>query len=117
MVTMEGEDEEEENEGVEEDSGEPPVDITPLEISLNSVVGMSNPKTMKMLGTINGEQVVVMVDLGATHNFLSLATLERLRIPLHSTKGFGVSLGNGEAVQGGRRTQWSNIRGARSQDL
>ena len=100
LVAMEGDDVGEENEPEVEEGGEPESETTPPEISLNSVVGLSNPKTMKLGGTIKGEHVVVMIDPGATHNFLSLTTLERLKIPLDSTKGFGVSLGNGEAVQG-----------------
>lgn len=39
------------------------------EVSLNSVIWLSNPKTMKLLGLIGGLEVVVMVDPGATHNF------------------------------------------------
>lgn len=70
------------------------------EISLNSVVGITNPKTMKMLGEIMGQKVVVMVDPGATHNFISLAAVERLGLPLIPSKGFGVSLGTGAYVRG-----------------
>lgn len=57
-------DEEEEN---EEDSCEPPVSFTEElapEVSLNSVVGLSNPKTLKLMGLIGKEAVVVMVDPG-----------------------------------------------------
>lgn len=40
-----------------------------VEVSLNSVVGLTPPKTMKMTGNINGLAVVVLVDSGASHNF------------------------------------------------
>lgn len=60
-------------------------------MSLNSVVGIENPKTMKLKGVINGQDVVVMIDLGATHNFISLKTVEKLQIPTVVTKEFGVS--------------------------
>lgn len=75
------------------------VEIQP-EISLNSVMGLTSPKTMKMFGTVGGQEVVVMVDPGATHNFISTQVVEKLGIPLHSLGTFGVSLGTGEAVQG-----------------
>ncbi|XP_048496700.1 transposon Tf2-1 polyprotein [Beta vulgaris subsp. vulgaris] len=55
---------------------------------------------MKMRGIIKGEEIVVMIDPGATHNFVSLDTIARLELPVEQTKGFGVSLGNGKAVQG-----------------
>ena len=60
LVTMEGDYEGEVTEA--EEDGESPPDTTPSEISLNSVVGLSNPKTMKLRGTIKGEPVVVMID-------------------------------------------------------
>lgn len=41
-------------------------------ISLNSVVGITSPKTMKLVGEILGQKVVVMIDPGATHNFVSV---------------------------------------------
>lgn len=41
------------------------------ETSLNSVVGIMCPKTFKLRGEVNGKSVVVMIDPGATHNFIS----------------------------------------------
>ena len=40
-------------------------------VSLNSVVGINSPRTMKLRGKIGGEGVIVMVDPGATNNFIS----------------------------------------------
>lgn len=70
------------------------------EVSLCSVIGLTNPKTMKIKGEIGGQQVIIMIDPGATHNFISLKTVEQLGIPITKTGGFRVSLGNGEAVKG-----------------
>lgn len=70
------------------------------EISLNSVMGISSPKTLKLAGTINGESVVVMVDPGATHNFISTDTVQHLQLPITPSKSFGVSLGTGTEVYG-----------------
>lgn len=72
----------------------------PTTVSMNSIVGLSNPRTMKLIGTIGGGEVVVMVDPGATHNFISLKAVEHLGIPVQKSGGFGVSLGNGEAIRG-----------------
>lgn len=41
-----------------------------------------------------------MIDPGATHNFVSLRAVEKLGIAVQGSSGFGVSLGNGEAVKG-----------------
>lgn len=70
------------------------------ETSLNSVMGLTNPKTIMMMGHINGEEVVVMIDPGATHNFISTTTVEKLLMSVTPSKAFGVSLGTGELVQG-----------------
>lgn len=96
-VLLMGDEEEEETEG--SNSELLAKEITP-ELSLNSVIGLSNPKTMKLLGLVGEETVVVMVDPGATHNFLSLQLVEKLKIPVTESGNFGVSLGNGEAIRG-----------------
>ncbi|TYK06599.1 Ty3/gypsy retrotransposon protein [Cucumis melo var. makuwa] len=42
-----------------------------IELSINSVVGLTNPKTMKVKGRIREEDVVILVGCGATHNFIA----------------------------------------------
>ncbi|CAO2825926.1 unnamed protein product [Amaranthus hypochondriacus] len=73
---------------------------TVADISLSSVVGITNPKIMKLRGNINGEEVIIMVDLGATNNFISLITVRQFSIPYSTHLKFGVTLGNGERIQG-----------------
>ncbi|XP_021776460.1 uncharacterized protein LOC110740287 [Chenopodium quinoa] len=72
----------------------------PVGVSLCSVVGISNPKTMKVKGEVMGREVVVMVDPGATHNFISAKVVEEAKIPVTQGGGFEVSLGNGDTVRG-----------------
>lgn len=60
---------------------------------------------MKLLGSIHGEEVVVMIDPGATHNFLSLATIHKTHIPIHPTTDFGVTLGTDGTVTGSGECQ------------
>lgn len=80
----------------EEQGGED--DIHP-EISLNSVVGLTSPKSFKLRGEVNGKPVVVMIDPGATHNFISSKAVEELGVNYNPSKKFGVSLGTGDSVQ------------------
>lgn len=72
-------------------------------ISLNSVVGIDNPKTMKLEGKIRGSKVIVMIDPGVTHNFISPKVVRKLTIPITDTEEFGVTLGTGETRLG----KWS----------
>lgn len=74
--------------------------VAQAEISLNSVMGLTSPKTFKMKGTINGKEVVVMVDPGATHNFLSKETIGRTGVKVSPSTAFSVSLGTGDEVKG-----------------
>lgn len=69
------------------------------EISLNSVVGITNPKTFKLKGEVNGKSVIVMVDPGATHNFISKQAVEELAVSFIQSRNFGVSLGTWVTVE------------------
>ena len=40
------------------------------------MVGFSEPQTIKVLVTIQGRRVVVLIDGGVTHNFLARAIVE-----------------------------------------
>lgn len=53
-----------------------------------------------MKGTLNGEEVVVLVDCGASHNFISRELVHRLGIPVTDTSRFGVETGTRDSVQG-----------------
>ncbi|XP_074356373.1 uncharacterized protein LOC141696084 [Apium graveolens] len=55
---------------------------------------------MKLRGRIDNKEVVVLIDPGATHNFISLSLVKLLDIPTDSTGCFRVALGNGEMVKG-----------------
>ena len=71
-----------------------------MEVSLNSVVGLTSPKTMKLLGTVLNREVVVLVDSGATHNFITADLVQELQLPVSQTEHYGVQMGTGQAVQG-----------------
>lgn len=85
------------DEGSTEPSMSPEEELT-IEVSLNSIVGSFNPKTMKLWGKINDKDVVVLVDLGATHNFVSLNIVGSLGF-IDDVGSFGVYLGNGDSIK------------------
>lgn len=53
-----------------------------VELSLNIVVGISNPDTLKVRGNNETEEVVVLVDCRATYNFIAPRVVEELKLPL-----------------------------------
>ena len=64
-------------------------------VTLNSVVGFTPSNTMKVRGMVGEQEVVVLIDSGATHNFISTRVVERLGIKIDYGASYGVTLGNG----------------------
>lgn len=71
-----------------------------IELSRHSVAGISSPKTLKLRGIIHGVPVVVLVDSGATHCFISQKLVTQIKVPVLQSN-FQVTIGNGENVKGG----------------
>lgn len=71
-----------------------------IELSLNSFWGQSSPTATKMLGVFKKVKVVVMLDSGATHNFISPTVIPQAHIQPEQSQAFEVSLGTGVKVKG-----------------
>lgn len=69
-------------------------------ITLHSLVGFTSPKTMKLSGTIDGKPVVILVDFGASSNFISTSVAKQIALPLSTCALFGVTLGTRTRVFG-----------------
>lgn len=55
---------------------------------------------MKMWGRIGEKNVVLLIDSGATSNFISEKVALELGLPMSSNRGFGVVVGGGQVMQG-----------------
>lgn len=64
-----------------------------IELSVNLVVGLIPLHTMKIWGQIGGENVIVLIDSGATHNFISVELVQKLELPLPETGNYGLLMG------------------------
>lgn len=60
-----------------------------------SMVGISSPQTMRLQGIIRGHTVIVLIDSGASHNFISSSLVTTLRLKPDKTGKFRVQLGDG----------------------
>ncbi|KAG7553358.1 Integrase catalytic core [Arabidopsis thaliana x Arabidopsis arenosa] len=69
-------------------------------LSFNSYVGLHSPKTTKMVGFMGKTRVIVMIDCGASHNFITPAVALKLKLSIQQDSGLEVLLGNGVTVQG-----------------
>jgi hypothetical protein len=50
------------------------------EISLHAITKSLHPKTMRVLGWIGGQKVVVLIDSGSTHNFVDTLVCKRAHL-------------------------------------
>ena len=81
-----------------------------IELSLNSVVGLTTPGTMKLKGVIKETEVTVLIDCRATHNFVGSSLVRDLHLPLVTTNSYGVVMETGVAVKGeGIAKGWYSI--------
>lgn len=100
MLIVQDDDEredEEETENTEESEVKVIEATNNVEIALRSIVGFSGKGTMKLKALVAGREVVVMVDCGATHNFIHQKLVTELELPLMQTSNYGIVVGNGNA--------------------
>ena len=71
-----------------------------VELSINSVVGLTNPGTTKVKRKIRDREVVILVDYGATQNFMSEKLVGELQIATKETAHYGVIMGSGTSIKG-----------------
>ncbi|XP_004514016.3 uncharacterized protein [Cicer arietinum] len=94
MILME----EEEEEGVEE--GEEPLQsFRSLHLSLCSLSGFTTTRSWKVEGLLEGVAVVILIDCGASHNFIAIELVERLHLTVMETSPYMVEVGDGHKVR------------------
>ncbi|XP_010451702.1 PREDICTED: uncharacterized protein LOC104733865 [Camelina sativa] len=73
---------------------------TLMHLSLRSMVGLTTEKSMRMLGRIGDQEVIVLINFGATSNFISEETANRCSLTITPTRGFVVAVGDGQVITG-----------------
>ena len=71
-----------------------------VELCITSVVGLTNPGTMKVRGKIQGREAIVMINCRATHNFISDKLVSMLKLNTKDTSNYEVILGSGTVIKG-----------------
>lgn len=64
-------------------------------------MGKLVPSTLKLAGTINGQEVVVLVDGGSTNNFIQSRLAAHLHLTVQPSSHMKVTVGNGGALSCG----------------
>ncbi|GJZ44542.1 putative mitochondrial protein [Tanacetum coccineum] len=99
VLLVDEEEEYEEEDGEELKMAMDHVHLDMVEVSLNSVMGFTPNRTMKLRRKIGDREVAVLIDCGATHNFISSKIVEELRLAVSDSGTFIVTLGNGETTR------------------
>ena len=69
------------------------------EITLYALLGNLSPGTIRVLGRINHQELVVLIDAGSTHNFLDTSIWMLLKLAIAVEDSFEVKVANGALVQ------------------
>lgn len=81
------------------EKGEPEATCQRLDLLLCSDGGLTQPQTMKLRGKVQGGTVVILIDSGASHNFISTKLVQRLGLKVDPTVTYKVRLGDGHGKQ------------------
>ena len=69
------------------------------QLSPHSIGGFTTRKSLKLWGKIKNKKVIVLIDCGATHNFISLKLVKELRLKVTPTGLYSVEVGDGHKVR------------------
>lgn len=68
------------------------------EISMSAMDGRVTPDTMRVLGEINGVQVIMLLDSGSTDNFIRLNVVQALKLPVDTSTLLKVGVASGVKI-------------------
>lgn len=74
-------------------------DTSSMEITLNALIGTQHPETMRLSGMIKKRPVTILVDSGATLNFLHLTVAKQCELPVSRSDLTNVTAANGGIMQ------------------
>ena len=71
---------------------------TEPEISLHALTGWATSKTIRVKAKVGNHELVVLIDSGSAHNFISERVANLLHLPIVSTNSFTLRVANGERL-------------------
>lgn len=70
-------------------------------ISIHAMLGTPKPNTMRLIGQIRGEPVVILVDSSNIHNFLDPSIVYKYRLLVNPSSKLNVKIANGQIIISG----------------
>ena len=77
-----------------------PPEVEPI-ISLNALTGFSAPQTLKLIGYIKHQKVIILVDSGSTHNFIHHCITQETHCYIHVVNNFQIMIANDGSMKCG----------------
>jgi hypothetical protein len=72
---------------------------------LNSLTGFSAPQTLKIIGYMNNQKVIILIDNGSTHNFIHRHIPQETHCYIHAVNNFQILISNGGSMKCGGRCE------------
>nr|GEV45210.1 ribonuclease H-like domain-containing protein [Tanacetum cinerariifolium] len=94
VLLVDEEEEYEEEDGDELKMATDHAHLDMVEVSLDSIMRFTPNRMMKLRGKIGDQEVAVLIDCGATHNFISSKIVEELGLAVSDSRAFNVTLGD-----------------------
>ena len=95
LILGEGQDgEDEKEEGARNEK-----QLQSIQLSLYSMLGLTSKKSIRLWVNIAKNRVIILVDCGASHNFISAAVVKQQQIPITPTKPYTVEVGDGQKIR------------------
>ena len=69
------------------------------EISFHAILGITTPKTMRLVGKMGQSTITILVDSGSMHNFLNSKVAEKLGIYPTKKGEFSVQVADGSKMK------------------
>jgi hypothetical protein len=75
----------------------PPTDPPKVEpvISLDSLTSFFSPQTLKLIGYIKNQKVIILIESGSTHNFIHHRVAQETHFHIHVVNNFRIMIANG----------------------
>jgi len=70
-----------------------------VEITLYALLGSPSLGTMRVLGRINHQEMIILIDIGSIHNFLDTLMWMLLKLPLSIQDNFDVKIASGAVLK------------------
>jgi hypothetical protein len=85
----------------------PPLDPPEVEpvISLSALTRFSSPQTLKLIGYIKHQKVIILANSGSTHNFIHRCIAQETHCYIHVVNNFQIVMANGGSMKFGWRCE------------